>query len=124
MDALDPSALLASIPKLLPEGQKLIASSQDALAVLFHAAMVSIGFRLVGLDDSSSSREFAENVLPAEWNKSGPGSYTLRYKHDQSSLVFLLKVVKLSTRSLIHGIAIEVRNPFLALLSDLLIVLS
>jgi proteasome inhibitor subunit 1 (PI31) len=108
MDVLDPSALLASIPKLLPEGQKTLASPQDALVVLFHAAMASLAFRLVGLDDSSSSRGFAENVLPIGWNKTGPDSYTLRYKHDQSSLVFLLKLVKLSTRSLIHGIAIEV----------------
>jgi len=47
------------------------------------------------------------NILPEDWAKHGPGSYTLRYKHDQSSLEFLLKVSKLGNRTLFNAIALE-----------------
>lgn len=69
--------------------------------------MSAIGFRLVGTDDSSSSQTFVDNELPTSWNKDGPGNYCLRYKHDQSSLEFLVKVLKLGSRTLINAIATE-----------------
>jgi hypothetical protein len=69
--------------------------------------MTLLSFRLLGVDDSSSTAEIDGNVLPKEWNKAGPDAYTLRYKHDQSSMIFLLKVVKLANRTVVHGIAVE-----------------
>ncbi|KAG8679713.1 hypothetical protein FRC09_018776, partial [Ceratobasidium sp. 395] len=41
------------------------------------------------------------------WNSKGPDVYTFKYKHDQSSFTFLLKLVKLSGRVIVHGIAVE-----------------
>lgn len=104
---LDPSVLIAKLPKLLPTQDKTLKSPQDGLAALIHAAMDVLGFRLVGVDDSSSQTSYEGNVLPEGWNAHGPGHYTFRYKHEQSSLEFVLKLAKLGTRFTINAIAVE-----------------
>lgn len=81
--------------------------------------MTILGFRLVGLDDSSSNVQFEKNVLTEEWTKHSPDSFAFRYRHDQSSLVYLLKIVKLSKRLVIHGIALEVYYTLYSTLSYL-----
>ncbi|KAG8904813.1 hypothetical protein FRB99_001119 [Tulasnella sp. 403] len=106
-DSLDPSALVSNIPNLLPPDNQCLNSECDALTALLHAAMVAVGFRLVGIGHGPSTQELPGSKLPETWNKDGPESYTLRYKHEQSSLAFLLKVIKLGQRSLIHAIALE-----------------
>ena len=106
---LDPSALTAKLPKLLPKENKSLKSPQDALAALVHTALAILGFRLVGVDDSSFQGTYEDNVLPECWNTHGPGHYTFRYKHEQSSLEFVLKLAKLGTRFTINAIAVEVR---------------
>jgi proteasome inhibitor subunit 1 (PI31) len=69
--------------------------------------MTALEFRLVAADESSPPL-LETNVLPPQWNKQGPGHYALRYKHNQSSLEFLVKVVNLGRRTLINAIALEV----------------
>lgn len=69
--------------------------------------MATLAFRLVAIDDSSPTRSVENNVLPDGWNAHGPGNYTLRYRHEQSSLEYLVKVSKLGGRTLINAIAIE-----------------
>ena len=103
---LDPSALLQSVPTLLPEDKKL-GSQYDAIAVLLHTAMIALGFRLIGVDDSSFATSYDNNVLPSQWNTHTP-NFTFRYRHDQSSLEFVLKLAKLGKRTLINAIAVEV----------------
>lgn len=113
---LDASALISLIPTLLSPLDKTLKSPQDALAVLSHAILSALAFRLIAVDDSSSSSHASTNSLPAEWNSHGPGSYTFRYKHDQSSLEYIIKVSKLGSRTLINAIAVEVRiNPSIIL---------
>ncbi|KAL5527638.1 hypothetical protein ACEPAG_6439 [Sanghuangporus baumii] len=102
---LDSSALLSSLPNLLPKS-KLLNHPQDAIAALTHAVFSTLGFRLVGVDESSSG-SIPDNILPDNWNAHGPGNYTLRYRHEQSSLEFTVKVIKLGSRTLINGIASE-----------------
>ncbi|KAI0758293.1 PI31 proteasome regulator N-terminal-domain-containing protein [Irpex lacteus] len=104
---LDPSALLSKLPSLLPTGKRELKSPQDGLAALVHTALSILGFRLVGVDDSATISTFENNVLPFEWNSHGPGAYTFRYKHEQSSFEFLLKISKLGGRTMINAIAIE-----------------
>ncbi|KAI0650618.1 PI31 proteasome regulator N-terminal-domain-containing protein [Trametes meyenii] len=104
---LDASALLHALPNVLPDKKKKLESPQDALAALVHTVFTVLGFRLIGIDESGPTRTFEDNVLPEEWNQHGPGNYALRYKHEQSSLEFLVKVVKLGSRTLINSIAIE-----------------
>lgn len=105
---LDAAALVDKLPKLLPETDKTLKTVHDGLAALFHAALTVLEFRLVALDEHSSSSVILDNILPPGWNSHGPGSYTFGYKHDQSSLEFLIKISKLGLRTLINAIALEV----------------
>ena len=105
---LDPAALCASLPTLLPPDSKNLNSPQDGIAALVHTALSALTFRLIGVDDSSTSVSSSDNALPISWNQHGPGNYTFKYKHDQSSLEFVVKVTKLGSRTLINAIAIEV----------------
>lgn len=110
-DLLDASALLGSIPRLLPESSKNLSTPQDALALLLHSAMTALGFRLVAIDESAPAKEpeaGTPGLLPEGWNIKGPDVYTFKYKHEQSSFTFLLKLVKISGKMIVHGIALEV----------------
>jgi hypothetical protein len=91
---------------LLPPSIKILKSPQDGIAALIHTAFVALGFRLIGVDDASTG-DYENNVLPEDWNKNGPSHYTLKYKHEQSSLEFIIKISKLGSRTMINGIAIE-----------------
>ena len=109
---LDPSALIEQLPRLLPSGDgkgSSIQSPQDALALLSHALLTRLSFRLTSISEATAApvESFVENVLPAAWNSAGPASYTFRYAHEQSSLTFLVKVVPLGVRVLIHATALE-----------------
>ena len=107
-DILDPAALLPLLPTLLPPSRNHLTSPQDAIAAILHTIFSSLAFRLIGVDDISVTTTDSTNILPEEWNKNGPGHYTFRYRHDQSSLEFVLNVSKLSRRTLINAIANEV----------------
>ncbi|KAG6832924.1 hypothetical protein H0H92_004808 [Tricholoma furcatifolium] len=106
-DILDPAALISLLPTLLPPSSKSLASPQDAIAALLHSIFTAVAFRLIAVDESSPSAVIENNTLPLEWSKNGPGNYTFRYRHDQSSLEFILKVSKLGGRTLINAIAAE-----------------
>jgi len=106
-DPLDSAVLTARLPSLLPEAAKKLNSAQDGLAALLHTAMTELGFRLIAVDENSPPKPDVNNILPEDWAKHGPGSYAFRYRHDQSSLEFLLKVSKLGNRTLFNAIALE-----------------
>ena len=105
---LDPAALIQAVPTKLPPAKKRLESPQDGIAVLFHTALAALGFRLIAVDENAPARTFDNSVLPDEWNQHGPSHYTFRYKHEQSSLEFVVKVVKLGSRTMINSIALEV----------------
>lgn len=119
MTLLDPAALLEQLPQLLPDssgsedgGAELLRSPEEALAALTHTILTRIGFRLTSLSDATGSvnvavQTFPNNRLPPTWNQHGPSSYTFRYAHEQSSLNFLVKIVSLGPRLLIHATALE-----------------
>lgn len=109
-NVLDSSALISALPQYLPQSKKTLQTPQDGLASLFHTIMGVLGFRLVAINDTSPPQSFQDNVLPDDWNANGPGNFTFRYRHDQSSLEFVLKVSKLGTRTMVHAIAVEVGN--------------
>lgn len=106
---LDPSSLTSTLPKLLPSSRKRLESPQDAVAALSHTVLFVLGFRLVAVDDNAPARNILDGVLPEEWSSHGPSHYTFRYKHEQSSLEFIIKVSKLGSRTLVNAIAAEVR---------------
>jgi hypothetical protein len=109
-DPLDPAALLSRLPRLLPTDAQTLKNQYEALAALLHCVMISLDFRLVALDDESPAQEIAEGKLPLEWAKNGPSSFSFIYKHEQSSMIFYLKLVKMGNRVVVHGIALEVRR--------------
>jgi hypothetical protein len=108
-DPLDPAALISRLPRLLPPSKSL-KSPQDAITALVHAAMSALEFRLIGIQESAAAQDLVGNVLPSEWNQTGPGHYTLVYRHEQSSLSFVIHVSKLGSRTMINAIASEVRK--------------
>lgn len=108
-DLLDPSALTAQLLDLLPSDKKRLESQQDAIVALTHSAFHALSFRLVAVDDSTLASTTLNGILPEDWNTNGPGNYTLRYRHEQSSLEFIIKVIQLGSRTLINAIAVGVR---------------
>lgn len=104
-DPLDPAVLTNRLPTLLPVNK--LASAQDGLAALLHTAMAELDFRLIAIDEKSPTTQDLNNILPQDWAKNGPGNYTFRYKHQQSSMEFLLKVSKLGVRTLFNAIALQ-----------------
>lgn len=109
-DILDPAALVDQIQNLLPSSSKKLSSPHDGIAVLVHAAFAALGFRLVATDDVSPARPHPGNVLPDDWNTVMPVDRTFRYSHEQSSLEFVVKTMKLGQRTLINAIAVQVRR--------------
>ncbi|EPQ25893.1 uncharacterized protein PFL1_06566 [Pseudozyma flocculosa PF-1] len=132
MALLDADALLALITSLLPpshsgeaDATPMLHSPADALALLVHAIMSRLDFRLVGLGDSdrlpssSSSRPAGAgadadtrqpspaNRLPPAWNRGAPEAYGFRYRHDQSSLDYLIKLTKMGDRVVVNGLALQ-----------------
>jgi len=102
-DVLDSAAIISSLPTLLPPSNKKLGSPLDAIVAILHTAMSAVSFRLIG------ARSMDSNVLPDEWNDSGSGDYTLRYRHDQSGLEFVMKIAQLGRRTIVNAIALEVR---------------
>ncbi|RXW24589.1 hypothetical protein EST38_g1229 [Candolleomyces aberdarensis] len=103
-DILDPAALLSSLPNILPAESKRLASAQDGLAALLHIVFTALGFRLAEVNNSSVT---PGNEFPPQWNQNGPGDYSFKYRHDQSSLQFIVKVSKLGSRTVFNAIALE-----------------
>lgn len=106
---LDPATLTTQLVARLPPSNKRLSSVHDGIAALIHTIFSALAFRLIAIDDISSARTFQDNILPEDWNTKGLTDHTLRYKHEQSSLEFLVKVVRLGQRTLINAIALEVR---------------
>jgi hypothetical protein len=110
----------------LPKGEEpQLKNGTDALALAIHAAMIAVGFRLVGLGEderigTASLHSFchtqaqvpieahadAENPhsLPRTWNASS--TCTFRYAHAQSAMEYLVKVYQLGVKTVINAIAI------------------
>lgn len=105
-DIFDPAALISLLPTLLPSSSKSLSSPQDAISALIHTALTVLAFRLISVDDDDSATLTA-NSLPPQWNKGGPGHYTFKYKHDQSSLDFVIKISKLGPRTVVNAIAFQ-----------------
>lgn len=83
-----------------------IKNAYDAVALVSHAAMLAVGFRLVGLgeDHKLEAQSDGDSVqsLPSEWNVNS-GSYAFRYAHSQSSMEYLLKVNRMGNKAIVMG---------------------
>ena len=99
--------MTASLP---PTSQPHLRNPYDAVALLSHACMLAVGFRLSGLGEEHtipvSPTDQPIPSLPPEWNQTENSSYAFRYSHDQSSLTYLLKVSRLGSKALIVGLTL------------------
>jgi hypothetical protein len=96
----------ASLPK---DPSPQIKTSHEVIALACHAAMIAVGFRMVGLGEdhkleTSSDRDDTQE-LPAEWN-AHTGAYSFRYKHEQSSMEYLIKVNRMGNKVVVIGMAL------------------
>ncbi|KAM0715917.1 hypothetical protein Q7P37_008431 [Cladosporium fusiforme] len=107
LSAANLSALIrASIPQ---QSSPQIKSTHDAIALAAHTSMLAVGFRMVGLGEDhrleTTSDRDETHELPSEWNANA-GSYAFRYKHEQSSMEFLLKANRMGNKVVIMGMGL------------------
>ncbi|KAI9891076.1 MAG: hypothetical protein M1814_003275 [Vezdaea aestivalis] len=100
---LSAKSLQQAMSTVLPEAQTSLKNVFEAIALTAHAIMTSLDYKLVGLDedDTLPSRDSLE--LPDTWCSGS--SYAFQYSHPQSSLKFIMRISRLGTKALLHGIA-------------------
>lgn len=121
------ACMLSSLPK---DASPHLRDPYDAVALLSHACMIAVGFRLEGLGEDHrigtihhSPRHHYSAILtpspeppsdpnnpsplPPEWNNTTTSNYAFRYAHDQSSLHYILKTSRLGSKAIIHALAIN-----------------
>jgi PI31 proteasome regulator N-terminal/PI31 proteasome regulator len=112
-DALSAASILSYMTKSLPQSSESqspkLKDAYAAVALFSHACMCAVGFRLIGLGEdhkieTQSSPEDAQ-PLPSEWDASS--SYAFRYAHSQSSMEYVIKVLRLGNKALISGLALD-----------------
>ncbi|EFQ34724.1 PI31 proteasome regulator [Colletotrichum graminicola] len=110
---LTPQSILQLMADALPTHPKDdttsdISSGYELPALLAHACMVSLKFRLLGFDEEKTIEEEIQSLaprLPASWN-AGYGSLRFVYAHKQSSMTFIIRVSKVGGKVEISGLAI------------------
>ncbi|ORY55967.1 PI31 proteasome regulator N-terminal-domain-containing protein, partial [Leucosporidium creatinivorum] len=109
--SLTPSSLSSLAVSLLPSDDNSLSSPIEALALLIHSIHTQVGFRLISpASPAVEQEEGAQSVinkLPAGWSSSGSPKF--KYKHEQSSLEFVISVTELGGRALVAAVAVE--NP-------------
>ena len=108
---LSPAALNRLALSLLPapsSGSPDLLSPIEAAALLAHAIHTSTGFRLVepAPPAVADGEEGVKNQLPSDWTR----TTKFKYKHEQSSLEFVVNVVELGGRGMVAAVAVEVSS--------------
>lgn len=102
------------------DGNQGLNTPYEAIAVIGHACMAAVGFRLVGLGEdhnigkyltecmsvcfTNRSESSESPSLPAGWNANS--TYAFRYAHAQSSMQYLLKVSRLGNNAVVMALAL------------------
>jgi hypothetical protein len=124
-DILAPARILEVIQQSVRgDGQTeaTIQNAYEVVALVGHACMLSVGYRLVGLGEEHTiglsilcaretyihdaltlTIETDATVLPKEWNSHN--TYAFRYKHSRSSEEYLLKINRLGNNAIVMGLA-------------------
>ncbi|KAJ5097937.1 Proteasome Inhibitor PI31 [Penicillium argentinense] len=93
-NALSPDGVLDLVVKALGEGQPSLKTPYEAVALVGHASMAAVGFRLVGLGEDHN----------LGWNTND--AFAFRYAHEQSSMQYLLKVSRLGNNAVVNALAL------------------
>ncbi|KOS23216.1 hypothetical protein ESCO_003966 [Escovopsis weberi] len=85
-----------------------IASSYEVIALLVHAYLSALNFRLYAFDDAAPLDEECQRLaprLPPQWNR-GFGSLGFAYRHKQSTLRFVIRVDRMGSKTDVRGLAV------------------
>ena len=93
-----------SIVKDFLDEKSKLESTHEGIVLFLHLNMINCNFRTVGLSEKEENKEL--DKIPKDWNKN-KDAYVFKYKHVQSSLTFVLKMIPLSSSLIIHAIATE-----------------
>lgn len=107
----DSSSFSQFMLKSLPLGKRpQLRNAFDAAALLAHACMLIVGFRLEGLGEDHQVEDKSEGTdvhsLPQEWNATSSYNYSFRYAHSQSSLKYLINISRLGGKVVVNGIGL------------------
>lgn len=121
-NVLSPDRILSLAAKALGE-QPSVKTPAEAIALIGHACMAAVDFRLVGLGEDHNLRlslhpssimpwssltctetSTESPALPAEWNAND--TFAFRYAHAQSSMQYLLKVSRLGNNAVVFALAL------------------
>lgn len=86
-------------------------NTHQGLVIFLHHVMLARGFRLVGLSEKGDPQDYQDVIRP-DWNKSEE-SYTFKYKHSQSSLTYVIKLIPLSSNLIVSAACLEDPKPIL-----------
>ncbi|KAJ5894803.1 hypothetical protein N7495_006494 [Penicillium taxi] len=104
-DALSLDHVLSVAANALHNEQPSLKTSYEAVALIGHACMTAVDFRLVGLGEDHTLESATEiPTLPAEWNAND--TFAFRYAHTQSSMEYLLKVSRLGNNAVVFALAL------------------
>ncbi|KAJ5792614.1 uncharacterized protein N7503_008592 [Penicillium pulvis] len=90
--------------KALRDEQPSLRTPYEAIALIGHACMAAVGFRLVGLGEDHTIESTETPTLPAEWNANS--TLTFRYAHEQSSMQYLLRVSRLGNNAVVNALGL------------------
>ena len=128
--ALAPSNILRLAAACLGNEEVSLTNPYEAVALVGHACMLAVDFRLIGLEEDhriglirhcfvaelTSKRrkltispaieqsEESSQRLPKEWNANS--TYAFKYAHQQSSMEFLLKISRLGSKAVVLALAL------------------
>lgn len=115
-----PDKLAPLLIELLPVNA-VLSNPASAIAALAHATHTSLGFRLTKpAPQANNAGEEAQNEL-SQRNKlagtwfercSEDESFAISYRHEQSSLLFELRIGRLGGRIVVNAVAVEVKDHF------------
>lgn len=116
MSTLTTQSILQGMADALPthtpsDDSSDLASSYEAIALLIHAYLAALDFRLCGFNEDKNLPECESLAprLPPQWN-AGFGSLSFVYAHKQSSMRFVVRVDRMGAKVEIRGLAVGDEN--------------
>ncbi|KAJ5256839.1 hypothetical protein N7478_012943 [Penicillium angulare] len=104
-NALSPDHVLELATDALRDEEPSLKTSFEAVALIGHACMTAVDFRLLGLGEDHNLESSTESpILPSQWNTNS--SFAFRYAHEQSSMEYLLKVSRLGNKAVVMALAL------------------
>lgn len=94
-----------------------VSNSTSLIALLIHSIHTSLGFRqtrptppTIDSEGNTSQDPVQRNKVAKEWfeNNSKEENFAFEYRHDQSSLVFQVRIARLGGRTVVNAVAVEV----------------